>query len=90
MNKLNSYEDFKILFLKLKIKYSRILIEAGLNLTNFLIKNRLIKNIFIFRSNYNLKNQGFNNSSPNIIKKIKLKNQINVNLFGDKIYKEKL
>ena len=90
MNKLNSYEDFKILFLKLKIKYSRILIEAGLNLTNFLIKNRLIKNIFIFRSNYNLKNQGFNNSSPNIIKKIKLKNQINVNLFGDKLYKEKL
>ena len=26
----------------------------------------------------------------NIIKKIKLKNQINVNLFGDQIYKEKI
>ena len=57
---------------------------------NFLIKNELIKNIYIFQSFYKLKNQGTNNSSPNIIKKIKLKNQISVNLFGDQIYKEKI
>ena len=48
------------------------------------------KNIYIFQSSYKHKNHGTNNSSPNIIKKIKLKNQISVNLFGDQIYKEKI
>ena len=90
MNNLNSYNDFKNLFFKLKTKYSRILIEAGLKFTNYLLKNRLINNIYIFQSSAKLKNRGFNNSSSNILKKIKLKNQISVNLFGDKLYKEKL
>jgi Pyrimidine reductase, riboflavin biosynthesis len=90
VGQLNLFKDYKNLFFKLKKKYSRILVEAGLNFTNFLIKNELIKNIYIFQSFYKLKNQGTNNSSPNIIKKIKLKNQISVNLFGDQIYKEKI
>ena len=90
VGQLNLFKDYENLFFKLKKKYSRILVEAGLNFTNFLIKNELIKNIYIFQSFYKLKNQGTNNSSPNIIKKIKLKNQISVNLFGDQIYKEKI
>ena len=46
--------------------------------------------MYIFRSNNNLKKHGINYSNLNIIKKISLNNQINVNLFGDKLYKEKL
>lgn len=90
-NLLKSKEDFKKLFLILKkIGYSRILIESGLTLLNFLIKNKFLNNIYIFRSSSILKNFGINYSSPKIIKKINLKNPINVNLFGDKLYKEKL
>ena len=39
---------------------------------------------------YNLKKTGINYSTSNIIKKINLKNLINVNLFGDRLYKEKM
>ena len=46
--------------------------------------------VTIISSSFKLKNQGTNNSSSNIINKIKLKNKISVNLFGDKIYKEKI
>jgi len=91
VSSLKEKKDFKNLFLILKKKgYSRILIESGLTLTNFLIKNKFLNNIYIFRSNSNLKKLGINYSSCNIIKKINLKNIVNVNLFGDKLYKEKL
>ena len=88
---LEDKEDFKNLFLILKKKgYTRIFVETGLTLINFLIKNKLLNNIYIFKSSNNLKKLGINYSSSNIIKKINLKNIINVNLFGDKLYKEKL
>ena len=88
---LEEKKDFKNLFLILKKKgYSRIFIESGLTLINFLIKNKFLNNIYIFRSNNTLKKLGINYSSPGTIKKINLKNKINVNLFGDKLYKEKL
>ena len=90
INQLNSIEDFKKLFFRLKKKYSRILVETGLEFINFLIKNKMIKNIYIFQSSYKLKNLGSNYASTKFIKKIKLKNQISVNLFGDKIFKEKV
>ena len=64
--------------------------ESGLTLLNFLIKNKLLNNIYIFRSASALRKLGINYSNSNIIKKINLKNLINVNLFGDKLYKEKL
>jgi len=57
---------------------------------NFLIKNNFLNNIYIFKSNFPLKKAGLNFSSNNIIKKIYLKNKINVNLFGDKLFIEKL
>ncbi len=91
LNSLNNRHDFKKFFLILKKKgYSRILVESGLTLINFLIKNKFLNNMYIFRSNNNLKKHGINYSNLNIIKKISLNNQINVNLFGDKLYKEKL
>ena len=78
-------------FLILKKKgYSRIFIETGLNFLNFVIKKNFVNNIYIFKSSNKLKKNGSNPFNSNFIKKIPLKNRINVNLFGDNIYKESL
>ena len=88
---MKSKNDFNNLFNNLKKKgYSRLFVESGLTFLNFLIKNKFLTNIYIFRSNKYLRKHGINYSNPNIIKKIPLKNSINVNLFGDKIFKERL
>ncbi len=91
LNSMKNIDDFKKLFLILKSKkYSRILIETGLTFLNFLIKNNFLNNIYLFKSSLNLKKNGINYSNPELLKKIKLKNRISVNLLGDKFYKEKL
>ncbi len=91
INSLKNKKDFKKFFLILKEKgYSRIFVESGLTFLNFLIKNKFLNNIYIFKSKNILNKAGINYSSSKIIKKINLKNLINVNLFGDKLYKEKL
>ena len=87
LNKKDYIEIFKSLNSQ---GYSRIFIEAGLIFINFLIKNKLLDNIYIFKTNFNLKKNGSNNISNNIIKKIKLKNRLKVNLINDKVYKERL
>ena len=91
INSLKNKNDYNNLFLALKKRgYSRIFVESGLTFFNFLIKNKFLKNIYIFRSQKSLKKNGINYSTSNIIKKINFKNSINVNLFGDKLYKERL
>ena len=91
LNSLNEKKDMNTLFFILKKKgYSRILIESGLTLINFLLINKFLKFIYIFKSNSKLGKYGLNYSSPRYIKKINLKNLIKVNLFGDKLYREKL
>ena len=91
ISSLKNKNDFRNLFLTLRNKgYSRIFVESGLTFLNFLIKNKFLKNIYVFKSGNSLKKLGTNYSSSSIIKKITLKNQINVNLFGDKLYKERL
>tara|TARA_B100000945_G_scaffold233674_1_gene189982 strand:+ start:195 stop:1289 length:1095 start_codon:yes stop_codon:yes gene_type:complete len=91
LSSLSNVNDFKKLFFILKKSgYSRLFIESGLTFLNFLIKNKFLNNIFIFKSNKSLKKLGINYSSSNIVKNINLKNQINVNLFGEKLYKENL
>lgn len=88
---LKTSQDYKKLFLILKKKgYSRIFIETGLNFLNFVIKKNFVNNIYIFKSSNKLKKNGSNPFNSNFIKKIPLKNRINVNLFGDNIYKESL
>ena len=72
------------------MKYSRILIESGLTFMNFLIKNKFMNNLYIFKTLQKLKQNGINYSRSNLIKKIKLNNKINVNLYGDELYKERL
>jgi riboflavin biosynthesis pyrimidine reductase len=88
---MNKKDDYRNIFLKLKKKgNSRILVESGLTFLNFLLKIKLINNLYVFKSNINLKKEGFNYSNNSFLKKINLKKKIKVNLLGDNLYKVKL
>ena len=91
MKDIYSKRDFIKLFKSLiYYKFSRILVESGLTLINFLISSKLINNIYIFKTNFKLNKSGFNNSSNKLIKKIRLKNKLKVFLDNDNVYKERL
>jgi diaminohydroxyphosphoribosylaminopyrimidine deaminase/5-amino-6-(5-phosphoribosylamino)uracil reductase len=80
--------DFILLFKKLyKMGYSRVLVESGLSFFNTLIKNRLINELYIFKSNKKLKKNGKNNTTLKYLKNIQAK-QISINLNNDKLYKK--
>ena len=86
INTLKDKKDFILLYKKIyKLGYSRVFIETGLIFLNTLIKNKLINNLYLFKSNKNLKKSGKNNISSNFLKKIKLK-PITINLNGDKLF----
>ena len=88
---MHSKEDYIKIFKTLtKLNFSRILIETGLTFINFLISNKLLNNIYIFKTNSNLNKNGFNNSSNKLIKKIKLRNKLKVFLNNDNAYLERL
>ena len=70
-----------------KMGYSRILVESGLTFLNTLIKNRLINDLYIFKSSHNLKKKGGNNASLKYLKSISSK-PISINLKNDKLYKK--
>lgn len=91
LKSLTNKNDYKDLFLFLKrLKYSRIFLESGITFLNFLIKEKFINNIYIFKSNKNIKKHGINFATVNNLRKIRLKNRINVYLKNDDLYKEKL
>jgi len=87
---LKNKKDFNLM-LKLiyKLNYRRALFETGLTFLNFLINFKLINRLYIFQNNQILKNNGLNNSTSKYLKKIKLKNKVNVNLSDDSLYKIK-
>jgi len=88
---LKNKNDFIDLFKSLKkYAYNRILVESGLIFLNELLKNKLIFNLYIFQSSIKLGTKGKNNTSNNIIKKLKLNRKIKVNLNGDNLYKVKI
>ena len=88
INSLVNKNDFNLLFKKIyKMGYSRILVEAGLTFLNTLIKNKLINDLYIFNSNYNLNKKGKNNSSLKYLKSIKSK-PMSINLNNDNLYKK--
>jgi len=87
-NKLYEYAEI-MKFLKKK-NYFRLLVEAGLTFTSFLLKEKKIRDIYIFQSNFKLKNNGKNNFSPKYLKMIKTQNKEKVFLYGDNLYKERL
>jgi len=86
INTLKDKKDFISLYKKIyKLGYSRVLLETGLVFLDTIIKNKLINNLYLFKSNINLSKIGKNNISPNFLKKIKFK-QISINLNGDKLF----
>ena len=86
---LNSLGDFKKMFkIVYKRGYSRAFFETGLTFLNILLKYKLLNNLYVLQNNTNLKSNGFNNSSLQYLKKIKLNKKINVNLNNDKLYKK--
>ena len=91
INSLFNKSDFTILFNILKKKgFNRILVESGLTFLNVLLKNKLINNLYLFKSSASLNKNGLNNNSVKFIKKLKILNKIKVNLYGDVLYKIKL
>lgn len=88
---LSSTYDFNN-FLKILEKkgYYRILVESGLIFLNQLLRKKLINNLYLFQSPFNLGKKGSNNTTNLILKRIKLNKKINVNLNGDKLYKIKI
>ena len=86
INALKDKKDFILLYKKIyKLGYSRVLLETGLIFLNTVIKNKLINNLYLFKSNQNLRKTGKNNISSNFLKKIIFK-QISINLNGDKLF----
>ncbi len=91
INSLKNRKDFINLFKVLrKYDYNRILVESGLIFLRKLLKNKLIFNLYMFQSSTKLGERGKNNISNIFLKKLNLKNKINVNLNGDKLYKVKI
>jgi diaminohydroxyphosphoribosylaminopyrimidine deaminase/5-amino-6-(5-phosphoribosylamino)uracil reductase len=88
INSLKSKKDFNLLYKKLyKIGYSRIFVETGLVFLNSLIKNKLINDLYIFKSNNILGKKGKNNTTSKYLKNISSK-PISINLNNDKLYKK--
>ncbi len=88
IDNLKIKEDFNILHKKIyKMGYSRILFETGLTFLNSLLKNKIINDLYIFKSNKKLGKDGKNNISPKYLKKISSK-LLNINLNGDMILKK--
>ena len=91
VDSLKNKKDFTNLFKILKkYAYNRILVESGLIFLNRLLKDKLIYNLYMFKSSMRLGKKGKNNTSNKLIKKLKFKNKIKVNLNGDELYKIKI
>ena len=90
INKLEDKNDFNLLYKKIyKIGYSRMFVEVGLTFLNSLIKNKMIHDLYIFKSNKKLGNKGKNNDKFNFLKKTHPKS-LTINLNGDKLLKKEL
>ena len=88
INSLENKNDFKSLYEKIyKMGYSRVLVETGLTFLNNLIKNKIIDDLYIFKTNFNLKKKGKNNATLKYLKNISSK-PISINLDNDKLYKK--
>jgi len=91
VNSLKKKNDFISLFQILKKRgFNRILVESGLTFLNVLLKNKLIFNLYLFKSLTKLGTNGFNNSSAKFIKELKSWNRVKVNLDGENLYKVKI
>ena len=88
IEKLKDKKDFYLLCKKIyKMSYGRIFIETGLTFLNFLLKNNLIQDLYIFKSDEKLGKIGKNNSTIKYLKKTYPK-LLTINLNGDKLLKK--
>ena len=88
VNKLENKNDLNSLYKKIyKMGYSRMLIETGLTFLNNLIKNKMINDLYIFKSNKKLGKNGTNNNTSTFLKKIHPK-LLTINLNGDSLLKK--
>ena len=88
INSLENKKDFEKLNKKIyKMGYSRMFIETGPTFLKSLIKNKIIDELFIFKSINKLGKKGKNNISINYLKKFSPK-LLTINLNGDKLYKK--
>ena len=88
ITKLNNRDDFNLLYKKIyKMGYSRMLIETGLTFLNNLINNKMIHDLYIFKSYKKLGKKGKNNNTLNHLKKIHPK-LLKINLNGDNLFKK--
>jgi len=92
--KFNNSKDniSEVYFLLKKLGYNRILIESGIKYLNEVLKSNLINNFYLFKSSFNLKNNGKNNAKPDLIRKLKttIRNKVKINLNNDVLYKVQL
>ena len=64
-----------------------MIVEVGLTFLNNLIKNKMIHDLYIFRSNIRLGKNGKNNDTSKFLKKIHPK-LLTINLNGDKLFRK--
>ena len=88
LDKLENKSDFYLFFKKIyKLGYSRVLTETGLSFLNNLIRNNVIHDLYIFKSDIKLGKNGKNNDTIKYLKKISPR-LLTIYLNGDKIYKK--
>lgn len=88
IDQLNDKNDFNLLCKKIYIMgYSRLLVESGLTFLNYLLKYKLINELYIFKSSYKLGKNGKNNDKLYHLKKINPK-LLTINLINDKLLKK--
>ena len=63
------------------------MIESGLTFLNYLLKYKLINELYIFKSSRKLRKNGENNDTLSHLKKIKPK-LLTINLINDKLLKK--
>ena len=94
LKKSNNLKDdvAEVYLLLKKLGFNRILLESGIKYINEVLKNNLIKNFYLFKSSFKLKNNGKNNSKIDLIRKLKttINNKVKINLNGDSLYKIQL
>ena len=89
INSLENKEDFSKLCKRIyKIGYTRLLVESGLTFLNYLIKNKIINDLYIFKTNNNLGKNGKNNNTIEYLKKSFFSKEVKLNLNGDKLFKK--
>lgn len=88
INSLKNKSDFNLLYKKIFFMgYSRLLVESGLTFLNTLLKNKMIQDLYIFKSNMKLGKNGKNNDTFKYLKKTNPK-LITINLNNDKLFKK--